>query len=171
MDKSETVKLFAVIAAMYPRESAFKNATPETIIAWQSMLEDIPFTVAQAALKATAANSPFVPAISEIRQWAMKVMYPEMLGPDEAWGIVRQAISKYGYYQRKKARKSMPPEVWAMVERIGWNDLCTGENAAVDRGQFMKMWNVYLTRQWEKAVLPPAVQALIGKASERMALE
>ena len=67
MLRSETVKMFALIKSLFPRDEAFKNATPDMVNAWTDMLHDIPFDAACAAIKAAVSTSPFPPSIAEIR--------------------------------------------------------------------------------------------------------
>lgn len=163
MTLNETAKLLVIIRGLYPRDKAFDKPKEElTRIAsiWQVMLEDVPFDVAQAAVQAVASTSQFTPSIADIRAWHMSFTGNKTMDADEAWGLVQKAIQQYGYSQPEKARDSMPIDVWRMVERIGWRDLCMSEEPGVERGQFMKMWGLHQKREQEKAVLPPAVRAI-----------
>lgn len=163
MTLNETLKLLFVIRGLYPRDKAFDKPKEElTRIAgiWQIMLSDVPFDVAQAAVQAVASTSQFTPSIADIRTWHMSFRGEQTMDADEAWGLVKKAVQQFGHSQMIKARDSMPIEVWRMVERIGWRDLCMSEEPGVERGQFMKMWGLHQKREQEKAVLPPAVKAI-----------
>ena len=150
MTKSETIKLFGLIGSLYPRDNAFIGATDEMKSAWHQMLADIPFDLAVSALQRHASLSPYPPSISEIRSATVKAT----LSPDVAWGMVAKAISQYGSRQGKAARDSLPPEVWAVVERMGWISLCMSEAPEVGRGQFLKLFELQNKRERERSVLP-----------------
>lgn len=96
MKRSETIQLFAVIKALYPRDEAFKNATKDMVDAWTEMLADIPFDHAKAAVKAAVSTSPFPPAISEIRDYATRITGPRRMTAEEAWGQAVDVIRQYG---------------------------------------------------------------------------
>ena len=96
MTKKETVALFGLIAAMFPRDNKFAN--PDAIMrdAWAEMLEDIPFDAAKAAIKATVSTSPFPPSIAEIRDYATRLNSPRRMTAEEAWGHACEVMRNYG---------------------------------------------------------------------------
>ncbi len=96
MLRSETVKMFALIKSLFPRDEAFKNATPDMVNAWTDMLHDIPFDAACAAIKASVATSPFPPSIAEIRDYATRLNGPRRITAEEAWGLAQDAMRTYG---------------------------------------------------------------------------
>lgn len=178
MTREETAKLFAIIAATFPRDQAFIRADRTMLEAWTTMLSDIPFNVVQGAIQAQASISPFPPSISEIRKRAAEIVHPQMrMGADEAWEIARRIMKRIGcspyprsvsnadgtitrLYPTDEARAVAPPEVWTVMERMGYADMCRSENIDVVRGQFMRMWDAYSARQSEQSCLPPVVKAL-----------
>ena len=116
MKRSETIQLFAVIKALYPRDEAFKNATKDMVDAWTEMLADIPFDNAKAAVKAAVSTSPFPPAISEIRDYATRITGPRRMTAEEAWGQACDVIRSYGTRTvLKKGCTERPPEYTDMV--------------------------------------------------------
>lgn len=111
MKRSETIQLFAVIKALYPRDEAFKNATKDMVDAWTEMLADIPFDHAKAAVKAAVSTSPFPPAISEIRDYATRITGPRRMTAEEAWGQACDVIRQYGTRTvLKESAEEKPPE-------------------------------------------------------------
>ena len=96
MLRSETVKMFALIKSLFPRDEAFKNATPDMVNAWTDMLHDIPFDAACAAIKAAVSTSPFPPSIAEIRDYATRLNGPRRMTAEEAWGQACDVIKTYG---------------------------------------------------------------------------
>lgn len=170
MNKLETTKLFALISSLYPREAAFANASRDMINAWALMLEDVPFSVAQTGLQAHVSTSPFPPSIAEIKGWSVK-LNKQYMDASEAWGIARKAISEYGYKNKLKAKANTPADVWAVMERMGYEDMCLSENPDVIRGQFTRLWESRSKQQQEMDRLPPAVKESIARLSTGMMLE
>ncbi|MBQ1791526.1 MAG: hypothetical protein II008_15225 [Oscillospiraceae bacterium] len=111
MKRSETIQLFAVIKALYPRDEAFKNATKDMVDAWTEMLADIPFDHAKAAIKASVSTSPFPPSIAEIRDYATRLTGPRRMTAEEAWGQACEVIRQYGTRTvLKEGAEENPPE-------------------------------------------------------------
>lgn len=140
MTKQETVKLFMVISAAYPREKAFSTCDEQMVSVWHEMLEDIDFSNAVTAIKSHISTSPFSPSISDLRKWASEAENGTIT-PADAWGKVIEAVKKYGYYQEKKAREYMTAPVWDVFSKTfpSWQSFCMSENIDVDRAHFMKM--------------------------------
>jgi hypothetical protein len=109
--RSETIQLFAVIKALYPRDEAFKNATKDMVDAWTEMLADIPFDHAKAAIKASVSTSPFPPSIAEIRDYATRLTGKRRMTAEEAWGQACDMIRQYGTRTvLKEGAEEKPPE-------------------------------------------------------------
>lgn len=180
MTKKETAAMFALISALYPRDEKFAKADKEAILAWHEMLEDIPFDVAKAAIKASVATSPFPPQICDIREYATRMTGQRRMTADEAWGIAAEVIRTYssrtvpieGFAQKKyefvkfgepvkatpsgleyEAKRHCPKEVWEILERMGYADVCASENPDVVRGQFMRAWSNHDKEEYEKRVI------------------
>lgn len=193
MTKPETVALFALISTLFPRESAFKNATKATVEAWAEMLQDIPFDHAKAAVKAAVATSPFPPSIAEIRDYATRLTGPRRLTAEEAWGIASECIRNYGTrtvpkdgYADKvyefvrfgepvrvrpsgleyEAKRHCPEDVWALLQRMGYRDICESDNPDVVRGQFIKAWSSHDTEAKEVRVIGGVVPELVAAITE-----
>jgi hypothetical protein len=178
MTKTETVQLFAIIKSLFPRDEAFKNATPDMITAWAEMLMDIPFDHAKAAVKATVATSPFPPAISEIRDYATRLTTNRRRPADEAWGIASKCCRSIGYKdysyvsqpytseERAAAfmHKNEADDVWAVMQNIGYRDLCKGEPDVV-RGQFMRAWTGHDREAKEFRVMGTVIPELFREIS------
>lgn len=178
MTKTETVQLFAIIKSLFPRDEAFKNATPDMITAWAEMLEDIPFDHAKAAVKATVATSPFPPAISEIRDYATRLTTNRRRPADEAWGIAARCCRAVGYndygfvsppYTSEERaaefmHKNEADDVWAVMQNIGYRDLCKGEPDVV-RGQFMRAWSGHDREAKEFRVMGTVIPELFQEIS------
>lgn len=180
MTKKETAAMFALISALYPRDEKFAKADKEAILAWHEMLEDIPFDVAKAAIKASVATSPFPPQICDIREYATRMTGQRRMTADEAWGIAAEVIRTYssrtvpieGFASKTyefvkfgepvkvrpsgleyEAKRHCPKEVWEILERMGYADVCASENPDIVRGQFMRSWSNHDKEAYEKRVI------------------
>ena len=160
MTKNEITKLFTLVSVLYPRDKAFADATPEMVLAWHTMLEDVPFEAAQAGLQAHASMSQWPPSIAEIRQWVNR-LHGDSITADDAWGIAIKGIRKYGYYNKALAQENIQPDVWAVIDRMGYEDMCMSDNTDVLRGQFLRLWGSYMAREQERASLPKKVKVMI----------
>lgn len=194
MTKKETVALFGLIAALFPRDDKFAHPDAAMRDAWAEMLQDIPFDHAKAAVKASVATSPFPPSIAEIRDYATRLNGPRRLTAEEAWGIASECIRTYGtktvpkagFADQKyefvrfgepvrvrpsgleyEAKRHCPEDVWALLQRMGWKDICESENPDVVRGQFMRAWSSHDAEAKEVRVLgsivPELVKAITGE--------
>lgn len=168
MTKAETVKLFALIAASYPRDTAFSAADAQMVGVWQEMLNDVAFDLAKAVVQAHVANSPFPPSIAEIRQWAAKVAMPT-LDTDQAWDQIIAAIKSHGYYDASGAKAALPAELWDTVNAVwyGWQNLCTSEDMSLELSRFSRYWEARNKRYREMAVLPESLRTAIAAPAQK----
>ena len=169
MTYDETMALLYLAKKLYPRDKSLdKNAkeTAEIGDVWAEMLKDIPFELGKAAVAAHAAGSPYAPAISEIRAYARKLTEPPGLSADEAWSLAIRAVRRYGCgpknyttgkYPHEMARESLPPEVWHVMELMGYQSMCMSENADVLRGQFIRAWERQQQLRRERAAILPVL--------------
>lgn len=180
MNKKDTVALFGLISALYPRDEKYANADKMMILAWQEMLADIPFDTAKAAIKASAATSPFPPSIKDIRDFSTRLSGNRRMTAEEAWGIAsemmrtysarlvqiegfeceEEQVAKFGEPVKRRpsgleyeAKRHCPKEVWELMERMGYSDMCASENPDVVRGQFMRAWESHAKEEYEKRVI------------------
>ena len=183
MNGQEVMALLYMEKRLFPREKALA-VSPEELTAiaeaQAEMLKDIPFEVGKAAVAAHAAGSPYAPAISEIRAYARRMTEPRELSVDEAWELARKAMSRYGSqpykvypqgkYPSQLARESLPPEVWRVMDMIGYTYMCRSEKPETIRSQFMETWQRQQKRQAEEAAmapfLPPALREKVKALAE-----
>jgi hypothetical protein len=167
LTKLEVGKILAIIAAAYDRFeiNEFKQQL------WLEMLQDVPYQVAQVALKKLILESPFPPSIADIRKQIVEVTTPQENKKDsgQAWGEVMKAISSHGIYQPEKALASMSETTRKVAERIGWREICMQEEdkMGVLRGQFMKIYDSLVLREKQDALLPANILEQIQSISNK----
>ena len=57
----------------------------------------------------------------------------------------------------KCARDSLPPEVWHVMELMGYQSMCMSENVDVLRGQFIRAWERQEQLRQERAAILPVL--------------
>ncbi len=168
MTFEETVALLYLAKKLFPRDKSLgKDAREVTEIgeAWTELLKDVPFEVGKAAVAAHAAGCAFAPAISEIRAYAKKLTEPPRLTADEAWAKARYTMTRYGAapyksfttgkYPFEMARENTDPEVWRVMELMGYTGMCRSENPEAVRAQFIAAWERQQRVQEERENLLP----------------
>ena len=195
MNKKEVAALFGLISALFPRDEKFANADKMMVTAWAEMLADIPLDKAKEAVKYAVATSPFPPSICEIRNYAVKISENSLRSPEEAWKIALDAMRTYntktvpikGFNSKTyefvkfgepvkirpsgleyEAKRHVPPDVWEVMELMGYADMCASENADVLRGQFMKIWSNKTSREHEYRVVAPIVPQLVERVAQNL---
>ena len=172
MNAQEVMALLYMEKRLFPREKGLA-VPPEELTAiaeaQAEMLKDIPFELGKAAVAAHAASSPYAPAVSEIRAYARKLTEPPRLSADEAWAVALGTIRRYGCspvrdvatgkFPHERARENTPPEVWRVMELMGYRSMCMSENIDVLRAQFIRAWERQEQVRREREQLLPFLPA------------
>jgi len=172
LTRHETIELLAVLQAAYHRFYAdtTQKQRDEAVSVWNIMLSDIPLEVAKLALYRLIATLKFPPTIAEMRESIATVRYEPLPDAGDAWGEVNQAIKRYGGYREKEALESLREPVRSVVQRMGWQELCTSENDIADRAHFLRIYEAMERRTHEHQQLPRALRERIGQAKSTLAL-
>lgn len=160
MNRQETIKMFSLIGMLYPKDKDFSNAAIQTVEAWQRVLKDVPFEVAEMAVQRHATLSKYVPSLSDILENTAVVQNPGLrMTSDEVWGYVIAGVRKYGRNLKEKAFAEMPVEV-AEFAKKWYIEICESEvdDTSIIRSQFCKAWDMYQQRKKDDAVLPDYIK-------------
>lgn len=79
--------------------------------------------------------------------------------------IKYRCVKRQPSVREYEAKRHCPPEVWEMLERLGYADCVRSDNPDVVRGQFMKYWAGHDTEKREERVLgivPEILKAITG---------
>lgn len=131
----------------------------EAIDVWYGFLKDIDYPVMRNAVSQYVSSSKFPPAISELRDTAMKLVTGQAQPWDEAWGQVLMAIRKFGYMREQEALDSLPEMIRRIVARFGFQNLCQSENISVDRANFRDVYKAEVQRRHGAGILPAAIRS------------
>ena len=168
MNRKEIINLLGIATANFP-DLQQKDMKP-TAVLWEKALSDVPYDVAEKALLKVLSTSKFFPTIADIREAVGQLTQPRTLDAMEAWGLIGEAIRKYGFYRQKEAMESLPDDVVAMVKRFTWRELCLSENVETLRTQFSMAWETHSKRQKELKSLPSDMRLLLEGAANGMGM-
>lgn len=162
MDKREFAIFADAIKTYFPKE---KNLLPNNraMELWFDQLCDIPYNVAQIALKKWVAVSEWSPTIADIRKGAIEVTGKAVEDWGKAWENVLDAIRTYGSYDPIKGLDSLPKIAREAAKRIGWTNLCMSEDMTADRANFRMIYEELAAKEEKTIQLPPALREVIGK--------
>lgn len=145
MERREFATLAAAIRTYYPKENILPNE--QAMELWFRELQDIPFQVAEAALRKWVSTNKWSPSIAEIREMAATVTNGEIQEWGEGWEKVLKAIRKYGMYNIGPALASLDPMTRQAVERVGFREICMSENISVERANFRMVYESLAERE------------------------
>lgn len=163
-----------LILAAYPQHTSklSDQEKVDMLRVWIEDLTDIDDALLIAACRNYRERSQWLPSISEIRNSAVSLMRqasPARQTASEAWGDVRQAISRIGSYGSPQFDN---PATAAVVRRMGWRDICMDEGpSAVLRAQFERMYDAEIERLENKVRQSPQTRAFIAGADSALLSE
>lgn len=121
----------------------------DAFMTWYAMLNDLTYQQLSEAIKAYMQTEVFTPTIAGIRAKVQEIQ-PEGMTVQEAWGMVRSACTRSGYYYQDEFEK-LPDEVKKAVgvaENLqAWSQVNTEEFDTVIYSQFIKQFNAVQKRQ------------------------
>jgi hypothetical protein len=168
VNRKEIINLLGIATANFPNLQQ-KEMKP-TAILWEKALADIPYDVAEKAVIKVLSTSKFFPTIAEIREAMAQITQPRTLDAMEAWGLINEAIRKFGYYRQKEAMEFLPDDIREMVKRFTWRELCLSENVETLRAQFRMAWDTQSKRRNEMKAIPQDIRFLIEDSTKGMKL-
>lgn len=159
MNKQEFAILADALRTYYPREALLPNAAALEL--WYRELKDIPYPVAEAALRKWVSTNKWSPSIAEIRETAANIAHGDTPDWGEAWAETLRAIRRFGIYRPKEALESLEPLTRQCVERLGFRELCLSENIGNDSARFRDLYKALAQRQKTEQQLPLPLQETI----------
>ena len=172
MDKKEFGLFASALRTYYPKEQILPNQ--QAMELWYRELQDIPFPVAEAALRQWVATNKWSPSIAEIREVAATVQHGSVKDWGEAWEQVLTAVRKYGIYNQGKALDSMDQMTRTAAERTGFRNICLSENIATERANFRMIYESLSAQEKSRQQIALPLQEVIKMIQanqERLCLE
>ena len=159
MDKKQFATFAMALKTYYPREQLLPNQ--QAMELWFRELNDIPFDVAEMALRKWVATNKWSPSIADIREMTSGIVNGDPLTWGESWEKVMNAIKKHGSYNKGAALNSLDPLTRKCVESIGYLELCLSENIMADRAHYQRIFETMSKReQTKQRVAPPLLEAI-----------
>ncbi|MGD6877851.1 replicative helicase loader/inhibitor [Bacillus infantis] len=160
MDKREFATFAMAIKTYYPRENILPNQ--QAMELWFRELSDIPYEVAEAALRKWVVNNKWSPSIADIREMTSEVTQGEIPDWGDAWDEVCRAIRNYGSYGVQQAMESFRPLTYEAVKRMGFRNLCMSENVPADRANFRIIYEQVAERKKKEKNIPAQLGNIIS---------
>lgn len=175
MDRTETIKIMAVLRAAYPQYYAKQSAEDlEGIVnLWAEMFADEPYSVVGMAVKALikTRESTFPPGIGEINAKIMQITQPEEMTELEAWAMVAKALRNSGYSSQEEFEK-LPPAVQKIVgspaQLQEWSQMDSGTVSSVIASNFQRSYKARAKNDREYNALPSTVKAFMAQLASGM---
>ncbi len=164
MQDSDYLAIMTALGAFYPNF----QLKEETLIAYRSVLDDLPSEILRAAALQIGATSKWFPAASELRATAWELIEREHGVPSapDAWAEVTDAMWRIGIYHQPKFSHDL---VQRAVDAIGgWTNLCMSEQATADRARFFESYSILLDRARTDARMLPAVRKVMSELAAKM---
>lgn len=178
MNTQETAVLIRVLRSVWPNTEI--NA--DTVQAYAWALEDISAADGERAVREWMRTGKFFPKPSELREIVGKAA----LGSDElaesAWIEVQREIRRVGYnrqpvfangaFREPPKRSFSSPLIGDAVESVGWATLCTSEDVADLRKQFVFTFRALHQRDLaaiQRGTLDPSTALAAGERLKELA--
>lgn len=159
MDKKEFSVFAMALKTYYPKEQLLPNQ--QAMELWYRELCDIPFNVAEMALRKWVNTNKWSPSIAEIREMTACIVNGEPLTWGESWERALNAVRRFGSYNKMAAMESLDPLTRKCVDSIGYMELCMSENIMVERAHYQKIFEIYAKReQTNKQIAAPLLEAI-----------
>ena len=165
MEKKEFGLLAAALKTYYPKEQILPNQ--QAMELWYRELQDIPFPVAEAALRKWVSTQKWSPSIAELREAAAEIVMGETQDWGESWEKVLHAVRRFGIYNEAKAMESFDPMTRLAVERLGFRNVCLSENISAERANFRMIYETIERREKQAKQLGLPLQDTIRQLQSR----
>lgn len=164
MNREEFRILASALKTYYPKEQLLSNQ--QALELWHRELCDIPYKVAEAALRKWVSISKWSPTIADIREQAMNVQAGEIPLWSDGWDECCKMIRKYGSYGADKAMAELTGITKETVKRLGFRELCISENPMADRANFRMIFEQLAQRKQKTIQLPESLLQQIYEFQE-----
>lgn len=159
MERKEFGIFASALRTYYPREQLLPNQ--QAMELWYRELCDIPYNLAEAALRKWVITNKWSPSIADIREMTTDISEGALPDWGEAWESVLTAIRRYGSYNEEMALESMDDLTRQVVRRLGFRNICMSENINTDRANFRMLYEQLAQRRRTDQKMPTQLKAAI----------
>lgn len=176
MNKKETATLMAILKVAYPQYYSRQDEVITAVNLWADMFKDDDFQLVSAAIKSFIASDVkgFPPSIGAIKAYITKITSPDEITEQEAWSIIKKALSNSAYNSKDEFAR-LPPEIQRLVgapsQLKEWATIDISQLDTVVASNFMRSYKCRIKSIKEFQALPNEVKQFIGKIGGNMSLE
>lgn len=165
MNRDEFKVLCKGMKAVYTQPTFLPDADAFNI--WFSLLQDLDYMVAQAAIQKYMLTNKFPPTIADIREMATGISIGEKPLWSDGWEEVLRAIRRFGSYRESEALASMSEITRQAVQRLGFRNLCMSENVMTDRANFRMVYEQISDREYSAKQIPMKLSNMIESIQQK----
>ena len=166
MTGEEFAKIAMSLRTYYPQANLLPNA--QAMELWYQELKDLPYSVAELAVRQWVAVNKWCPTIADIRAAAYEIGEDQISDWGEAWQTVLQAVRRYGSYNKREALESLDSLTRRVVERIGFDTICMSEEIAVERANFRMIYEKLAEKEKLKARMPANLVKRLDELNKKL---
>lgn len=168
MNRTDTVKMMAILKAAYPQyyKDTGKDELDVAVNLWCEIFADVDAALVRTAVIRVILNNKFPPTIADIVGKIRELTTKQEMSEMEAWGYIKKAL-KSSYYCAKEEWEFLPEEVRCIVSPDLLRTWCTvdiGDLETVIQSNFIRSYK-------SKAKVREELKALsTGDTTPRIAL-
>lgn len=176
MTAKETAAVMDALAVAYPNFRKLQQDPKLLVMLWTEMLEPYPLKLVMAAVKSLIAadEKGFPPVVGQVLGKIRQLTAEEQLTEQEAWNLVRRAVSN-GIYSSREEFERLPPEVQRVVHDPAvlreWSMLPTDELNTVIASNFQRSFRAVAQQKREYDALPQNVREMLEGTAHGLRLE
>lgn len=178
MDRTETLKIMAVLRGAYP--NFYRNMSDQDVEnavgLWNDMFRSDEYVLVAAAVKSLLETDEkgYPPHIGSVKAKMRLLTEREEPTEAEVWNLVSKAL-RNGLYGSKEEFDKLPPAAQRVVgspEQLrSWAMMDSETVQSVVASNFQRAYRTIVQREREIARLPADVRALLEQVSAPLALE
>ena len=172
MNKQETAQIITLLAGNYNSIAEKTKEQKQMMLnTWQECLGDLDYKLVLQAVKKTIIESPYPPTIHEIRKNAIEIINPSNVRtPIEAWEEAYKMICNGSRITQEEFDKhsSEVKKFFGSPAQLRAYATNTDFNMDVVRSNFLKQYEVIISREKQQKLLPEQMKNMIGQLTERM---
>ena len=137
---------------------------------WYGLLNDLPYSIAAAAVQSWMCTQSKSPTIADIRLKAQSLRKQEELTEMEAWTRYVLPAIKRGAYDYREAWENMPESIQRCItpEWIHDRALSADFNESVESSNFMRSYRMVTQQNTQKALVHKRVRELVEDAVKKI---
>lgn len=169
MNKKQFVKGIMALESVYDNFRVLNDE--KTAKVWYTIFKDDNHDLFVSAIETYIATNEYKPTPAGIRKSMEKLINSNNMNGAEAWRKATQIIQNYGIYRAEEALEKIKETdnlLYKAMKTIGYRELCLSENRMADRAHFLKIYEQYSKREYDKAMIPKEIQRKIASSKTSM---